>query len=151
MNSVLQFCFSLAVLVLGAAAEELVPKVLGVGFPVLLTAVPFMAVRGSGPSALAFAVIAGAMEDALAALPPMTSSSYFLAVALLARYLGSTRVLLAFAYPVYQVWLAVWFADIGGGVFGRVLLACPVGWVAAFAVTAALFLFHRKAAVDERG
>ena len=150
INSIVQIVFAVMALVLGAALEELLPKFFGVGVPILLTVVLFMSVRRTGSFALVFAVAAGALEDALSSLPPMTSVSYFLAVALLARFPGRSGALMAVAYPLYQIWLAVWFPGIGGGVFARVLLSCPVGFATAWAVDLALTWFSRKAAADER-
>ena len=150
IGRVVQFVLSVLALVTGAALEEMLPKVFGVGFPVLLMSALFFAVRRQDPSALAFAVVAGAVEDALSALPPMTSVSYFLGVALLARFLGRSGALMAVVYPLYQIWLAVWLPGIGGGVFARVLLSCPVGFATAYAVDWALTWFSRKAAADER-
>ena len=150
IGSVVQIVLFVLVLVSGAALEEILPRVFGVGVPVLLMSVAFLSVRWAGPSALAFAVVAGAVEDVLSALPPMTSVSYFLAVALLLRRLGSAWFVPAVAYAGYQVWLSVWVVSIGGDVFKRVLLACPVGLVTAFAVEVALAWLCRKAAADER-
>ena len=149
IGKVVQFVLCALVLVSGAALEEVLPRVFGVGVPVLLMSALFFSVRRSGSSALAFAIVAGAMEDVLSALPPMTSVSYFLAVALLLRRLGSARFVPAVAYAGYQVWLSVWVTSIGGDVFKRVLLACPVGLVTAFAVEVTLAWLCRKAA-DER-
>ena len=151
ISSLVQFVFVIFVLVLGAALEELLPEVLGVGVPVLMAAAVFMALHRSEVQGLSFAVLAGAVEDTPSALPPMTSVSYFLAAALQARFLGRTGILMALAYPLYQIWLAVWLPGIGGGVFARVLLSCPVGFATAWAVDLALTWFSRKAAADERG
>ena len=151
ISSLVQFVFAIFALVLGAALEELFPEVLGVGVPVLMSAAVFMALHRSETQGLSFAVLAGAVEDTLSALPPMTSVSYFLGVALLARFLGRSGVLMAVAYPLYQIWLAVWIPGIGGGVFARVLLSCPIGFATAWAVDWALTWFSRKAAADERG
>ena len=145
-----QFVLSVLVLVSGAALEEMLPRVFGVGVPVLLATVLFLSVRPVGSSALAVAVVAGAMEDALSALPPMTSVSYFLAAALLLRRFGSAWFVPAVAYAGYQVWLSVWVSSIGGDVFKRVLLACPVALVTAFVVDAAWTWLYGKAAADER-
>ena len=150
IGRVVQFVLYVLVLVSGAAFEELLPRVFGVGVPVLLMSALFFAIRRPGSSALAFAVVAGAVEDVLSALPPMTSVSYFLAVALLVSRLGSTWFVPAAAYVGYQVWLSVWVTSIGGDVFKRMLLACPVGLAAAFAVEVALTWLCRKAATDER-
>ena len=150
IGRVVQFVLAVLVLVSGAALEELLPRVFGVGVPVLLMSVLVLAARQAGSSALAFAVVAGAVEDALSSLPPMTSASYFLALALLVRRFGSAWFVPALAYAGYQVWLSVWVISIGGDVFKRVLLACPVGLVTAFVVEMALAFLCRKAAADER-
>lgn len=142
---------SFLVLVLGAGAETVLPKLLGVGFPILLTAVQFAAARRSAVAAALFAVAAGSIEDALSALPPATSVSYFLALASLVRWSGMPRAATLFTYPVYQLWISVWTSAPGGGVFGRVLAAIPVGLATALAVGAVLGLMERKAAVDEQG
>ena len=151
IGSVVQIVLCVLVLVSGAALEELLPRVFGVGVPVLLMSVAFLSVRRAGPSALAFAVVAGAVEDALSALPPMTGVSYFLAVALLLSRLGSAWFVPAGAHAGYQVWLSVWVVRIGGDVFGRVLLAGPIGLVTAYVVDRALIWLSGKAVADERG
>ena len=56
-----------------------------------------------------------------------------------------------FAYPLYQMWLIVWTGRPGGGVFGHVLLAFPVGVATELAVEFVLSRVERKAAVDEEG
>ena len=150
ISRLVQFVFVVFALVLGAALEELLPEILGVGVPVLMASATFMALHRSESLGLSFAVLAGAVEDTLSALPPMTSVSYFLALALLARALGRSRGLMVLAYPLYQIWLAVWLPGIGGGVFARVLLSCPIGFATAWAVDLALTWFSRKAAADER-
>lgn len=150
IGRVVQFVLCVLVLVSGAALEEILPKTFGVGVPVLLMSVAFLSVRQTGPSALMFAVVAGAVEDVLSSLPPMTGVSYFLAVALLLRRLGSAWFVPAAVFAGYQVWLSVWVLHIGGDVFKRVLLACPVGLLTAFAVEVALAWLCRKAAADER-
>ena len=91
ISRAVQFVLAVLVLVSGAAFEEMLPRAFGVGVPVLLAAVLSLSARQVGPFALAFAVVAGAVEDALSALPPMTSVSYFLAAALLLRRFGSAR------------------------------------------------------------
>lgn len=159
----LQFVFALLVLVAGASAEEMLPKFLGVGFPVLLAAVQHFSapvrepcgVQGAGSRGAEgpclFALAAGAVEDALCSLPAMTSVSYFLAVGLLTRKIGFSRMLAAVSYPVYQVWLAIWVGALGGGVFNRILLAMPIGLATAFAAGEVLSFFERKSAVYEQG
>lgn len=150
-NEVIVLVLSVLVLVFGAGAEVLLPKALGVGFPVLMTAVQFSAARRSAVPAALFAIAAGALEDALAVLPPMTSVSYFLGLAALIRWSGMPRAVALFTYPAYQVWLFVWTSGLGGGVFGRVLLALPVGLFTAVAVGAVLGWMEGRAAVNEQG
>ena len=142
---------SVLVLVLGAGAEVVLPKALGVGFPVLMSAVQFSAARRPAVPAAVFAIAAGAMEDALSVLPPLTSVSYFLGLAAFVRWSGIPRLAMLFAYPAYQVWLSVWTSAPGGEVFGRVLLALPVGLAAAVAAWLVLGWVERKAAMHEQG
>lgn len=150
-NDVVTFAFAAVALVLGAGAETLLPKFLGVGFPVLLTTVQFMAARRTAVAAVIFALAAGAMEDALSALPAATSASFFLLLASLVRWSGMPRAATLLTYPAYQMWIYVWTDRAGGGVFSRVLLALPVGLATALAVGAVLAWAERKAAVDEQG
>ena len=141
-----------SVLVLGAAAEELLPKFMDVGFPVLLMAVFPLAVRCTRVEGLAFAVAAGAMEEALSSLPPMSGVSFFLAVAIFMRRLGFSGVVVSgLTYPLYQVWLSIWFGNIGGGIFGRLLLAVPIGLLTAALVGLTTAWLCRKAALNEQG
>ena len=151
INSIVVLVLSIVVLVFGASAETLLPKMLGVGFPVLMTSVQFVAVRRPAVSMVMFAIAAGSMEDALCALPPATSASFFLALAALVRWSGMPRAATLFTYPAYQAWLFVWTTRPGGGFFSRVLLALPIGIVTALAVVAVLGWLERKAAVDEQG
>ena len=118
-NSLLQLVFCLLLLVLGAGAEELLPRTLGVGCPVLLVAAQLVAVRGPAVTLSVFAIAAGAMADALGALPPAASASFFLASAWLVNRLGFARAAAALTYPVYLVWLAVWTGACDGGRRGR--------------------------------
>ena len=150
-NSVIVLVLSVLALVLGAGAETLLPKFLGVGFPVLMAAVQFFSARRPAVSVVLFALAAGAMEDALSSLPAATSASYFLALAVFVRWSGMPRAAALFAYPLYRVWLFIWKGSPGGGVFGHVLLALPVGIVTALAVEMLLCWAERKAAVDEEG
>ena len=160
IGKVVQFVLCALVLVSGAAFEELLPRVFGVGIPVLLMSAVFFSVRRTGSSAFAFAIVAGAVEDVLSALPPMTSVRMTAAtstmarsspdVALLLRRLGSAWFVPVAVYAGYQVWLSVWVISIGGDVFKRVLLACPVGLATAFATEVALAWLCGKAAADER-
>lgn len=140
---------ALVVLILGMGFEEALPKVAGVGFPILLVAMQFMAVRRPLSVAVLFALAAGVCEDSISALPTMPSVSYFLAVAILARTLDLPRAMTLLVYPLYQVWLEAWTGGSGGGVFMRILVSLPIGGIAALAVCAVLEWMERKAAIGE--
>ena len=133
-------------LVLGAGAETLLPKSLGVGFPVLMSAV-----RRSAVAATLFAIAAGAMEDALSSLPMATSASFYLALAAFSRWSGMAGVAAVLSYPAYRLWLFVWMGGSGGGIFTHVLVAIPMGVVTACAVGLVLGWAEGKAALDEEG
>lgn len=150
-NSFLALAFSLVVLCLGAGAEELLPKTFGVGFPVLLAAVQVKAVRGSLAVAMLFAIAAGGMEDALSSLPPMTSVSFFLLAMAFARRADLPQAASLLTYPSYQVWLSAWTGDLGGGVFGRILVSLPIGACTAFVVGWAIRMVERRSALGEQG
>lgn len=139
----------LAVLVFGMGIEEALPKVMGVGFPVLLAAAQFMAVRRPLPVAVIFALAAGTCEDSISALSTMPSVSYFLAVAILARTIDLPRTTTLLAYPLYQVWLESWTGGFGGGVFVRILVSLPIGGITALVAWALLGWVERKAAIGE--
>ena len=143
--------FAILTLVLGAAAEELLPKPLGVGFPVLLAAVQFWAMSGFPLSMALYALAAGAVEDSLSSLPVMTSASYFLAVAAVVRWSELPRGAIVLTYPIYQIWLWIWIPSLQGNAFHRILMALPVGLAAAFAVWAVLAAVKRGGGVDEEG
>jgi len=106
-NSFQYLIFSLFVLVVGVAFEELLPKFLGVGFPVLLSAVYCVSERRDPMVAVLFAIVAGGMSDAVSSLPPMTSSGFFMLVVLLTRISPFPILLMVALYPLYQVWLKV--------------------------------------------
>lgn len=149
-NKRVQFLLALLTLVLGGAAEEMLPKFIGVGFPVLLAATQSFAVRRSLFFAVVFAIAAGAFEDGLASLPVMTSSSFFLALALITRRTDLPLAAVTLAYPFYHVWLFVWSAS-GGDVFSRILVSLPLGFVTAFVTGGLLVYLERKVAIDEAG
>ena len=145
----IQLVISLAALVVGGAAEEMLPKVAGVGFPFLMAAAVFIAMRLGVPGTVMFAVTAGAVEDSLSGLPLATSSSFFLAVAALARWSEFPHGALVLAYPLYQWWLLVWTGGAYGVLFNRILVALPLGLVSAVAAWSALAWLERRASVDE--
>lgn len=148
-NDVLQLVLAFLVLTLGAGCEVLSPKVMGVGCPVLLACVVFLARRFELAPAVLLAVAAGATEDALSALTPMTSVSYFLIVTALVRRIQSPIPAAIGVFPCYQLWLAVWMG--GFNVFARILMAFPAGLLTAFVVQRAVSEIYERAAIDGRG
>jgi hypothetical protein len=149
-NNVLQLVFSLLVLCVGGAAEELLPKFFCVGFPVLLSAVIAISSKQALVGAVLFAIAAGGVEDSLSSLPLMTSVSYFVIVALVVRRIELSYVAFLVSYPAYQVWIAAWTGSLGASVFLRFLIAIPIG-VATVALTSWLVgIAERRAAIGEQ-
>lgn len=148
-NSLVHLAFAVLVLFVGAAVEELLPKCGGVGVPVLLTAVFFNATRGRLSYVVSFALAAGALEDALGALPPAASVSFFLLAALFQRWRALSLWIVAVAYPAYHLWLWLWASGVGS-VLARVATAVPFGALSAVVVGAVLEWAYGKAAVRER-
>ena len=75
-NELAQLILSVLVLVFGAGVEELAPKFLGVGFPVLLCAVMFFASRRPMASSALFAIAAdGRGEKTQVLLVPCLQSA----------------------------------------------------------------------------
>ena len=148
-SEIVQIVLSLLVIVLGGAAEELLPKFLGVGFPILLSAAILFTSRRTIPFHLHFSIAAGAVEDALSGLPMATSASFFLACAAVSRLPVVPREVLVLAYPFYQLWLNIWEPGLDGGIFGRLLLALPIGILTMIAMRLLLVWAERKAAVNE--
>ena len=135
-NRLQNVLFVFLALVLGAGAEELLPRLCGVGVPVLLSLALALAPRLGLAQSCIFAAAVGAAEDAVSALPPLTSVSFFLLAAAAARRAGVTRPVSLLAYPCYQLWLSVWTP--GLNVFSRCLAAVPTGFLTVLALS--LFL-----------
>ena len=148
-NDIVQIVLALLTLILGCALEELLPKVVGVGFPLLMSATVFVALRRRLPFAICFAVAAGAAEDSLSGLPPTTSASFFLAITAVARWSEFPNSALIMAYPLYQVWLRLWIGNACGDVFYRILVAVPYGVMTTFASWVILDWWDRRSAVGE--
>ncbi len=149
-TEVVQFVFAALVLVFGGAAEELLPKVLGVGFPVLLSATLLVSARASAPAALLFALAAGALEDALCGLPAATGIGFFTLAALACRAPVLQLPALGLGYPLFQAWLWLWMPALNGSVFNRILLSLPLGALTAAATGLVLAWLGRKAVLDAR-
>ena len=138
------------ILVIGGAAEELLPKVLGVGFPILMAAVQYRAVKRPIVELVAFAVAAGIMEDSLCSLPIGANISYFLIVALAVKFVDLPRFAAVLTYPIYQLWLVVWAPACQGNIYARLALSLPIGTITAFAVITALLLIERGARLNDK-
>ena len=84
-----------------AAAQDLAPVAFGAKPPLLLV---FGCIAGAP-----VAVAAGLFADALGGLPFGCSAVFFLAAALLSRFLKSFAFLVAIlSAALYQVWLGIW-------------------------------------------
>ncbi len=150
-NRHIHLILAMIALIVGSALEEILPKTFGVGFPILLSLAQFMAARRSALMMFLFTFAAGAMEDAISALPPLTSISYFLLVAILSRWTSIPRIAMIFTYPFYHLWLTIWVSDIQGNVFSRMLIAVPWGVITAYVVTMIIMFIEEKVAIDEQG
>ena len=143
-----EFAIAAGALALGAAAEEMLPKFSGVGFPLLMMACVYFATRRGIWPMFMFAAAAGAAEDSLCGLPFATSIAFFAMAAAFVRTMDSEWVAFAL-FPLYQLWVRMWCEGLHGGVFSRFLVSIPVGVVTAFAVRQILGWLDRKGAVDE--
>ena len=149
-TEIVQIVSAALVLVFGGAAEELLPKVLGVGFPVLLSSALLVSIRRPALPALVFAVAAGALEDALCGLPAATGVGFFTLAAVACRVPILQLRALGLGYPLFQAWLWLWLPALNGSVFTRLLLSLPIGALTAGATGLALAWLERKAVLDEK-
>lgn len=149
-NDAVKIVFALVTLVSGAALEEILPKAAGVGFPVLLSAVIYMAVNRNVFEVLAFAVCAGFAEEAISALPPGTSVGYFAAAAFFSRFVNSKWTAAVLAYPICQLWLWLWIPTLGHDILLRVFTAAPLGIATMSAVFCVMRSVEKAGAVNEQ-
>ncbi len=141
---------ALMALIFCGAGEELLPKALGAGVPLLLSAAMYFAVRRSQFESLAFAVAAGLVEDSLSSLPFATSTAFFVAAAAVMRAFKLPLAAALASAPAYQLWIWVWLGPrMAGSVFMRFAAALPTGAAALLAVASILLWLDGKAAVDE--
>lgn len=144
-----QFVFILIALVVSAAAEEILPAFAGVGIPLLMALVMVTAPRMGVLPGVITAVGAGAFEDALASLPPMTSVCFFVIVALLSRREYFPRMFLIAAFPLFEIWSGLCVFGPMGDLFVRVLVSLPLGAAALAVQGVALDWAGRRAGIDE--
>ena len=149
-SSLVSFILGLLTLIIGAATEEMAPKFLSVGFPVLLAATEYFAGRRTYLIALAFAIAAGGFEDALTELPFLTSVSFFTLLTVFTRWAKLPYPMTLLMYPGYQLWLTLWSADSHGEIFGRFLMAMPIGLITSLVVFAVLSRVEKRIGVDEQ-
>lgn len=148
-SEVVQFAFVLLVLVVSASAEELLPSFCGVGFPLLLALAMVMAMRTKVLPGVMTAIAAGAFEDALSSLPPMTSVCFFVIAALLARKEYFPRPFLPLLFPLFELWAGLCILGPKDDVFVRMLVSFPLGLAATGGQFLALTWGARRAGVDE--
>ena len=144
-----QFVFVVIAIVVSAAAEELLPSFFGMGLPLLLALVIAVAPRLNVLPVVMTSVGAGAFEDALSALPPMTAVCFFVIAALLARRDGFPRVFLVALFPVFELWSGMCILGPMGDVFARALVSIPLGGAALAIQFLAVDRLGRKAGIDE--
>ena len=149
-RDLIQFILAFFVIACGGALEELAPKALGVGCPILMAATAYYALNRSPLTGVLFAVAAGAAEDSLCALPFALSIGFFVTLAGVLRGFRLPPVCAVPAFAGYQIWLWLWLGgELNGSVFSRVVVALPVGGVTLAAVYVMLLWFDGKAAVNE--
>lgn len=136
-------------LVVTAAAEELLPAFFGVGLPLLLAAVMVMATRAKVLPGVLTAVGAGAFEDALSALPPMTSICIFVIASLLSRKAYFPRPFLLLLFPLFEFWTGICVIGPRDDVFVRMLVSLPLGAVALGIMWPALNWSYRRTGLDD--
>lgn len=148
-NNTVRFVLALLTLCLGASIEEMLPKFCNVGFPVLLSVLPLIALRSPVILPILFSLMAGTIEDALSALPLLTSSSFYLLVIVFIRWIRFPFLSAFFAFPLYQIWLCVWVQGVQGNLFSRLLVAFPLGALTMGFVTFVLWGVERSVGADE--
>lgn len=148
-DEVVQFVFILVAIVIAAAAEELLPSFFGIGFPVLLSVVMLIASRVNVLPGVMSAVAAGAFEDALSSLPPMSSICFFTIAALVSRKAYFPRPFLLAVFPAYAVWTSMCKAGPIGDALVSLMLSLPLGAVAFVIVLLVLTWAGGKAGFDE--
>ncbi len=142
--------FAIVLLVLSGAAEEMSPNLLSVGLPFLFCAVIWFAMRTTYLATFVFALAAGTMEDALAGLPFVMSTSYFVLSAAVVRLFRLPVVVAPLLYLGYQFWLWLWVADLNGNLFTRLLVALPLGAGVAFCVSELLDYITHEGGLYEK-
>lgn len=148
-DELVQFVFVVLAIVISAAAEELLPPFFGMGLPLLLALVIAVAPRLNVLPLVMTSVGAGAFEDALSALPPMTAVCFFVIAALLARREGLPRTILVVMFPMFELWSGICILGPMGDLFARALISLPLGCAALALQLLAVNRLSRKAGINE--
>lgn len=143
-----QFLFVILAIVVAAAAEELLPTFGGVGFPFLLSLTLVLSPRLSVLACVMMALGAGAFEDSLSSLPPMTAACFFTVAALVSRMSLLPLAFLLALFPLFELWAVLRMMSPMGDVFARMLVSLPLGAVALGTVLVAGEWTARKAGLD---
>ena len=130
-------------LILAAALQDLAPGFAGVKPPFLIAGALFAALTAPLVTALAFAVVAGLVCDALAGVSSFAATGFFVLLALAGHYARAGAyadeapprgMVGAFAVPVAAALAEVWFAicgvnDVGllVGICAAAIWGVPVG------------------------
>ena len=141
--------FAMFAIVISAAAEELLPSFLVVGMPMLLVLAMLMSTRLDVLPGVMVAAGAGAFEDALSSLPPLTSVSFFVVAALLSRKEYFPRAFLILVFPLFEFWAGLCMIGPMGDVFVRVLVSLPLGLAAVAVQYQVLTRVGRRAGLHE--
>ena len=110
---------------------------------------PIIASRVNVLPGVMSAVAAGAFEDALSSLPPMSSICFFTIAALVSRKAYFPRPFLLAVFPAYAVWTSMCKAGPIGDALVSLMLSLPLGAVAFVIVLLVLTWAGGKAGFDE--
>lgn len=142
-----RLAFVVLSVVICGAAEEMLPKIAGVGLPLLFAFAVYCGTKFRLVEGFFAVLTAGAMEEALCSLPFATSIVFFVMAAAIARWYLSSIVMMSVMYAVYQLWLCGWTGCLDGGVPVRFLSALPSGALAAWIAGWSADRLTRKAGI----
>jgi hypothetical protein len=139
--------FSILSLVLCAAMEDMLPKIMGLGIPLLLSVALVFSDRAlaSWSQSIFCAIAAGSMEDAISALPVATSASFFAIAVFSRRKFHIPFQFCAAVYPLYFCWLWMWGLVGGGENLLRALVSAPIGILTFFVLRHLVGFFAQRA------
>lgn len=144
-SEVTKTVFAVLSMILGGALEELCPRIGEVGCPVLLAVTVFFARRESAPFGIAVALAAGAVEESLVGAAPATVIAFFVLAAVMVKELELSLAGTALVYPLYVGGTALMGLGLEGGVFGRMVVAIPMGLVTMAVIDLVMRIVRGKA------